>query len=201
MVTVAIFDYGVGNILSLKNSMEKAGACVEVIRRLEGECKYAGLLLPGVGHFDPAMRNMTRGPADLREYVGDHTPVLGICLGMEMMFESSSEGTERGLGIMGGSVVELPGTVTIPHMGWNNLEIKKQSRILEGIDDMSWVYYTHSYMARPASDGIILAESDYGTRIPAMVQEGNFVGAQFHPEKSAGAGRTILRNFLEWCRR
>ena len=198
MARVAIFDYGAGNIFSLKTSLEKAGATVDVITGLD-ENRYSGILLPGVGNFDPAMKSI-RGPTEFSEYVGD-TPVLGICLGMEMFFAKSQEGRERGLDIIDGEVVVLPDSLKVPHMGWNDLRIKRPGRLLEGVDDGSWMYFVHSYRAKPASDDVITAESDYGIRVPAVIEHDNFFGTQFHPEKSGRAGRTIIENFLGECRR
>ena len=202
MVSLAIFDYGAGNIFSLKNSLERSGAAVDVIASFDGPNTYDGLLLPGVGNFDPAIRSVAGTSQDrFRDYVGKATPVLGICLGMEMFFERSQEGTERGLGVIGGEVVLLPQSMKVPHMGWNSLEIKRPGKILEGVEDGSWVYFVHSYRAEPASGDVVTAESDYGIRVPAVVEQGNYFGTQFHPEKSGSTGRTMIRNFLRECRR
>ena len=143
---VAIFDYGAGNIFSLKNSLEKIGAQVDVITGLDKSREYSGLLLPGVGNFDPAIRSIRDySSTDFKDYVTQDMPVLGICLGMEMFFKKSEEGKEQGLDVMDGEVVLLPDTMKIPHMGWNNLEIKQQSNFLDGVKDDSWVYFVHSY--------------------------------------------------------
>ncbi len=162
MVKVAIFDYGAGNILSLKISLEKNGADVDVIRDFDKTDNYSGLVLPGVGNFDPAIRSIRDySKKTLSEFVGNQIPVLGICLGMEMFFEKSEEGKEAGLGILDGEVVLLPKTLKIPHMGWNNLRIKKQSKILEGVKDDSWVYFVHSYRTKPKNDDVTVADCDY----------------------------------------
>ena len=162
MVSVAIFDYGAGNIFSLKNSLEKIGATVNVITNFDDENMHSGLLLPGVGNFDPAMngiRNFSK--IQFKEYVGN-MPVLGICLGMEMFFGKSEEGKEKGLNVIDGEVIVLPSSMKVPHMGWNNLEIKKPGKILEGIENGSWAYFVHSYRVKPNSNDVITAESDYG---------------------------------------
>ena len=128
---VAIFDYGAGNIFSLKNSLEKNGAEVDIITGFDNLQKYSGLLLPGVGNFDPAIRSIRDYSAiDFNEYVSQDMPVLGICLGMEMFFEKSEEGKEKGLNVIDGEVVLLPTSMKIPHMGWNNLEIKQPSKFI-----------------------------------------------------------------------
>ena len=201
MVQVAIFDYGAGNIFSLKNSLEKAGALVDVITNFDKPNGYSGILLPGVGNFDPAIHSIRNfSKIQFQDYAGT-TPVLGICLGMEMFFEKSEEGKEKGLNVIDGEVVVLPPSMKVPHMGWNDLEIKKPGKILEGVDDGSWVYFVHSYRAKPVSDDVITAVSDYGIKVPAVVEHENFIGTQFHPEKSGKVGKIMIKNFLEECKR
>ncbi len=201
MVNLAIFDYGAGNIFSLKNSLEKTGATVDVITSFEKPNIYSGLLLPGVGNFDPAIRSICKSKTGFNDYVQDSTPVLGICLGMEMFFEKSEEGNEKGLGVIKGDVIILPSSMKVPHMGWNNLEIKKSGKILEGVKDDDWVYFVHSYMIKPINNDVITAESDYGIKVPAVVEQGNFFGTQFHPEKSGKVGKIMIQNFLDVCKK
>ncbi len=201
MVSVAIFDYGAGNIFSLKNSLEKIGATVDVITTFDDPNVYSGLLLPGVGNFDPAMNSIRDySKVKFRDYVGN-MPVLGICLGMEMFFEKSEEGKEKGLDVIDGEVVVLPSSMKVPHMGWNDLEIKKPGKILEGVEDGSWAYFVHSYRVKPNSNDVITAESDYGIKVPAVVECENFFGTQFHPEKSSIVGKIMLENFLKECKK
>ena len=202
MVSVAIFDYGAGNIFSLKNSLEKAGASVDVITNFDKSNEYSGLLLPGVGNFDPAIKSITEfSKTGFKDFTKDTIPVLGICLGMEMFFEKSEEGKEKGLGVMDGEVIVLPPSLKVPHMGWNDLEIKKPGKILEGVDDGSWVYFVHSYRVKPNSNDVITAESDYGIKVPAVVEQDNFFGTQFHPEKSGSVGKIMIKNFLDVCKK
>ena len=197
---VAIFDYGAGNIFSLRKSLEKNNAEVDIITNFDKSKEYSGLLLPGVGNFDPAIRSIRDYSAtDFKEYVGTNLPVLGICLGMEMFFEKSQEGKEKGLNILDGEVVILPDTMKIPHMGWNSLEIKRDSKILDGVDDGSWVYFVHSYRVKPQSDDLIIANTDYGIKVPALIEYDNFIGTQFHPEKSGKVGSMMIKNFLREC--
>ena len=201
MARVAIFDYGAGNIFSLKNSLEKVGATVDVITTFDDPNTYSGLLLPGVGNFDPAMNSIRSfSKTQFQEYVGN-MPVLGICLGMEMFFEKSEEGKEQGLNVIDGEVIILPPSMKVPHMGWNNLEIKKSGKILEGVKDGSWAYFVHSYRVKPNSNDVITAESDYGIKVPAVVEYDNFFGTQFHPEKSSTVGKIMLENFLKECKK
>ena len=199
---VAIFDYGAGNIFSLKNSLEKNGAQVDIITSLNKSKEYSGLLLPGVGNFDPAVRSIRDySSTDFQDYVGESMPVLGICLGMEMFFAKSEEGREQGLNVINGEVVLLPNTMKVPHMGWNNLEIKRQNNFLDGIDDGSWVYFVHSYMVKTKETELIVADTDYGIKVPAVIEQKNFIGTQFHPEKSGKIGSLMLSNFLSECKK
>jgi len=202
MVKVAIFDYGAGNIFSLKNSLEKSGANVDVITNFDNPNIYSGLLLPGVGNFDPAIKSITKfSKTGFRDFIKDSTPVLGICLGMEMFFEKSEEGKEKGLSVMDGEVIILPSSMKVPHMGWNDLEIKKSGKILEGVNNGSWVYFVHSYRVKPTSEDIITAQSDYGIKVPAVVEKDIFFGTQFHPEKSGKVGKIMIQNFLDVCKK
>ena len=197
---VAIFDYGAGNIFSLRKALEKNNAEVDIITNFDKSMEYAGLLLPGVGNFDPAIRSVRDYSAtDFKEYVGNDIPVLGICLGMEMFFEKSEEGKENGLNVLDGEVVILPDSMKIPHMGWNSLEIKRDSKILDGVDNGSWVYFVHSYRVKPKNNELIIADADYGIKIPAVIEQNNFIGTQFHPEKSGKVGQIMIKNFLREC--
>ena len=201
MVKVAIFDYGAGNIFSLKSSLEKNGADVQVITSLNHTNNYSGLLLPGVGNFDPAISSLNSSKKSFTEIVKNQIPVLGICLGMEMFFEKSEEGEASGLGILEGEVILLPNKFKIPHMGWNDLRIKKQNKLLEGVKEGSWVYFVHSYRAKPKNPDIIKADSDYGISVPAVIESGSLFGTQFHPEKSGKVGSIMINNFLRECKK
>ena len=202
MVRVAIFDYGAGNIFSLKNSLEKNNAEVDVITNFDNTDNYSGILLPGVGNFDPAIKSIRDYSATkFTDYVKNKIPVLGICLGMEMFFEKSQEGKEQGLGVIDGEVIVLPNSMKVPHMGWNSLDIHKDSKLLVDVDDGSWVYFVHSFRAKPDSDDVIIADSDYGIKVPAVVEKDNFFGTQFHPEKSGKVGKIMIKNFLNECKK
>ncbi len=201
MAKIAIFDYGAGNLLSLKSALERNGAeSVEIIYDLKDLDRFDGLVLPGVGNFDPAIRSIEKSSKDLDRAIDKGMPVMGICLGMEMLFERSEEGKLDGLKILEGDVVMLPkNKVKIPHMGWNNLEIKGKSKLLEGVPDQSWVYFVHSYRAAPKSSKLVVATSDYGVSVPAVIEKGNLIGVQFHPEKSGSVGSVMIKNFIEMC--
>ncbi len=201
LARIAIFDYGAGNLFSLKSSLERNGAeRVEIVHDLKDIDRFDGLVLPGVGNFDPAIRSMQACTPDLNRAIERGMPVMGICLGMEMLFNRSEEGTLDGLKILDGQVVMLPKSkVKIPHMGWNNLQIRKMSRFLRGVPDKAWVYFVHSYKAAPKSRGIVVATAEYGGNMPAVIEKGNLVGVQFHPEKSGDTGAVMIRNFIAMC--
>lgn len=204
MTKIAIFDYGAGNLFSLKSALERNGAKkVDIIYDMEDLEKYDGLVLPGVGNFDPAIQSIEKDARHLDSAIEKGMPVMGICLGMEMLFNKSEEGRLDGLKVLDGEVVMLPkGKVKVPHMGWNNLKIKgkSNSRFLRGIEDDSWVYFVHSYKTVPKDKKLVTASSDYGTTVPAVVERGNLVGVQFHPEKSGEVGARMIKNFLSMCR-
>lgn len=201
MTTIAIFDYGAGNLYSLKCSLERNGAKVSIVKTLENTKKFDGLILPGVGNFDPAIRSIEPFKKKFSDLIENKTPVLGICLGMEMLFNNSEEGELEGLKILDGVVSMLPKKkVKIPHMGWNNLEIiHKDSKILKGIRNESWVYFVHSYHIIPVNREIVIAKSKYGKDIPVVIEKDNIFGTQFHPEKSGTDGERIIKNFLNVC--
>ena len=203
MVNVAIFDYGAGNLFSLKAALERNGAeNVIIIHDMKSLDKFDGLVLPGVGNFDPAVKSIEPyKDIFIKSIEEDFMPILGICLGMEMLFNHSEEGTRDGLKILDGKVIILPKKkVKVPHMGWNNLEIiKKETKLLQGIKDGSWAYFVHSYLIVPENESIVSATSQYGVNVPAIVEEGNLYGTQFHPEKSGKLGAIIMKNFLNVC--
>jgi imidazole glycerol-phosphate synthase subunit HisH len=202
MVKVAIFDYGAGNLFSLKAALQRNGAQnVLIIHDMNGVDKFDGLVLPGVGNFDPAVKSIEPYKEIFSRSIEDFMPILGICLGMEMLFSDSEEGTREGLKILDGKVIMLPKKkVKVPHMGWNNVEItKKESKLIQGIKDGSWAYFVHSYRIVPRNNSIVAATSEYGINIPAVIEEGNLFGTQFHPEKSGKLGAIIIKNFLNVC--
>ena len=202
MVKVAIFDYGAGNLFSLKAALQRNGAQnVLIIHDMKDLDKFDGLVLPGVGNFDPAVKSIEPYKEIFSKSIEDFMPILGICLGMEMLFSDSEEGTREGLKILDGKVIMLPKKkVKVPHMGWNNLEItKKESKLIQGIEDGSWAYFVHSYHIVPRNHSIVTATSEYGINIPAVVEEDNLFGTQFHPEKSGKLGAIIIKNFLNVC--
>jgi imidazole glycerol-phosphate synthase subunit HisH len=205
MTKIAIFDYGAGNLFSLKSALERNEAkndvIVDIIYNLKELSKFDGLVLPGVGNFDPAIKSIKGSASHLVKAIDNSMPVLGICLGMEILFDKSEEGRFEGLKILDGVVIMLPkGKVKIPHMGWNNLQIKDKSKLLKGVKDDSWIYFVHSYKTVPKDRRIVVATSDYGVSIPAVIEKGNLIGVQFHPEKSGNVGALMIKNFIELCK-
>jgi len=202
MIKIALFDYGAGNIFSLKQSLLRGGAeVVDVTRSLLKLNEYDGLVLPGVGNFDSAISSMKGDISLLKLAIRDKLPVLGICLGLEMLFDKSEEGSLEGLKLLDGNVLLLPKKIVkVPHMGWNNLEIIQQGKLLRDIPDNSWVYFVHSYHISPRDKTIVTATSKYGKKLEVAIEKENLFGTQFHPEKSGTVGAQIIKNFLTVCK-
>ena len=202
MTKIAIFDFGAGNLFNLHQSLLRNGAhTVNVVRTLELLEKYDGLVLPGVGNFDSAISSIQKDSALLNNAVDNGMPILGICLGLEMLFNKSEEGILDGLKLLDGDVLMLPKKkVKVPHIGWNNLRIvKRENNLLKGIPQDSWVYFVHSYHIEPEDQNLIAAVTDYGSKLPVVIERSNIFGTQFHPEKSGKIGAEIMRNFIKIC--
>jgi glutamine amidotransferase len=202
MTKIAIFDFGAGNLFNLHQSLLRNGAhSVDIIRTLEELEKYDGLVLPGVGNFDNAISSIQRDAVSLNMAVDKGMPILGICLGLEMLFNKSEEGILDGLKILEGDVLMLPKQkVKVPQIGWNNLTIvKRASNLLKGIPQDSWVYFVHSYHIQPEDKNLIAAIADYGSILPVVIERSNLFGTQFHPEKSGKVGAQIVKNFIKIC--
>ena len=197
---IAIIDYGAGNIFSVKNALDYLGLENSLVSDAESIKSADAVILPGVGAFPAAMEKLgNSGLIDVIKEEAKRKPFLGICLGMQMLFEKGYEFEEcDGLGLISGSVrfMDEPDLI-IPHMGWNKLEKLNDCPLLNGLGDNEYVYFVHSYKAECADENIA-AYSEYGGRVPALVFDGKFVyGAQFHPEKSGDTGLKILKNFGE----
>ena len=198
-----IIDYGVGNLFSLRSSFHKIGVEVEVSSEALTIASADRLILPGVGAFGDAIEKLRASGLDrvlcARAEAG--VPILGICLGMQLLFEKSYEyGEHTGLGLLKGSVVPMAGVIPenlkIPHIGWNALHFRKRSKLFRYIKEGDCVYFVHSYFASRCEDSVI-ATAEYGEELTAAVEQGNVMGCQFHPEKSGDVGLAILRAFCE----
>ena len=197
---IAIIDYGAGNIFSVKNALDYLGLPGELTADPEKIRKADALILPGVGAFPSAMQMLhDSGLTDVIREESHKKPFLGICLGMQLIFEKGYEFEEcDGLGLVPGKVekIEAPGMV-IPHMGWNSIHLQNEGRLFKGISQESYVYFVHSYYLKAEEEEIIKATTEYSTHIHASVEKGNLFACQFHPEKSSDLGLAILKNFAE----
>lgn len=197
MKQIAIIDYGMGNLRSVQKSFEYIGLNAILTQDPTQVEKAAAAVLPGVGAFADAMQALTKTGMDdcIRAFTASGRPFLGICLGMQMLFEKSYEGGEfTGLGLLPGQVVPIPPQRKVPHMGWNQLAITQDTPLLAGLPEKSFVYFVHSFYA-DAPDEVVTAVCDYGMTITAAVGRDNIMATQFHPEKSGAVGLQILRNF------
>jgi imidazole glycerol-phosphate synthase subunit HisH len=199
-----VVDYGAGNLLSVQRRLVSVGATVVVSSNPEEIAKASKIILPGVGHFGQAMDNLRRGGLveALNEAVLTRgVPILGICLGMQLMASSSTEGETRGLGWFSGSVVRFQVSdrlrFKVPHMGWNQVRRSKDSPLIDEIPDDSEFYFVHSYHYLPEGEGDALLTSEYGYPFTCGIARDNIHGVQFHPEKSHEAGMKMLRNFVQ----
>jgi glutamine amidotransferase len=201
---IAVVDYGMGNRRSVEKALEHVGACA-CVSSDEASLRAAdGLVIPGVGAFPRAMDNLRARGLDtlVRECLAAGTPVLGICLGMQLAFERSSElGGADGLGIVAGDVRALdPGSLKLPHIGWNEVRFRERpSALIAGLPSSCAFYHVHSYAPVPTREEDVLGTASYGASFVTAVQAGSFYGVQFHPEKSSAAGLRVLANFVRIC--
>lgn len=199
---IAMIDYDAGNIKSVEKALHKLGQETVITRDRELLLKADKVILPGVGAFGDAMGHLKEyGLVEvIHEIVEKKTPFLGICLGLQLLFERSDEapGVE-GLGILKGEILRIPDKegLKIPHMGWNSLELQNDGRLFKGIEGNPYVYFVHSYYLKAEEEGIVKAVTEYSTRIHASVEKDNVFACQFHPEKSSETGLHILKNFAE----
>lgn len=196
---IAIIDYDAGNLKSVEKALVSLGQKVIVTRDREEILSADKVILPGVGAFGDAMAKLQSYHLvdTIKEVVANQTPFLGICLGLQLMFERSEEAPGiEGLGLLKGEIVRFPETgLKIPHIGWNSLEITPGATLFKGIPNQSYVYFVHSYYLKAADESIVAASTEYATHVHASVEQGNIFACQFHPEKSSDVGLKILSNF------
>ncbi|MCM2536080.1 imidazole glycerol phosphate synthase subunit HisH [Neobacillus pocheonensis] len=198
---IGIVDYGMGNLFSVSKALERLGANFFISSEKKDLLGADALLLPGVGSFRDAMERLQVDT--IKEFAASGKPLLGICLGMQLLFENSEEnGLTKGLGLLPGSVRRFPGRTSegeqykVPHMGWNRLEFVKSSPILKNLEE-DYVYFVHSYFVNAENSNVLLAKADYHKQVSAVVGRDNIFGMQFHPEKSSKLGMALLNNFLQ----
>ena len=202
-MSIAIIDYGAGNLRSVEKAFQKVGVAAEVTKDKNTIRGAKGIVFPGVGSFDAAIKELRNLSLEgvIGEAIALGKPFLGICLGMQHLFESSEEGKEKGLALLPGTVKKFNfaggpwSNLSIPHMGWNRLLIKHKAPIFDGIEDGAMFYFAHSYYAAPQDEQIVATRTDYGPEFASAVWKGNIYGIQFHPEKSGAAGLKVLANF------
>lgn len=197
----AIIDYDAGNLRSVEKAIALLGGDPVITRDRETILKADHVILPGVGAFGDAMEKLNQyGLTEVvREVAQAGIPLIGICLGMQLLFERSDESDGvSGIGVLEGDIIKIPDTpgLKIPHMGWNSLDIRPGTRLYEGIENGSYVYFVHSYYLKARDEAIVAASTEYGCHIHASVESRNVFGCQFHPEKSSTVGLSILKNFL-----
>jgi imidazole glycerol-phosphate synthase subunit HisH len=198
---IGIVDYGMGNLFSVSKALERLGAEYFISADHSELLNADGLIIPGVGSFRDAMERLQVNT--IKEYAATGKPLLGICLGMQLLFESSEEnGLTEGLGLLPGSVQRFPGqtpegeSYKVPHMGWNKLEFVKESPLTKSLEE-DYVYFVHSYFVDAKNSDVLIAKADYHEQVSAVVGKDNIMGMQFHPEKSSKLGMALLNNFLQ----
>ena len=195
MREIFILDYGVGNLLSLKFAFEKTGLKVKIVTPTQKLANADAIALPGVGNFSAAAKALNPVKDELVNIVDSGKPILGICLGLQLFFESSEEGPGQGLAFFKGKDIRLTGPVKIPHMGWNTIQKVNQNELFEDVDDGAYVYFVHSLYPVPVDKEIICTQTEYSQVFTSAIANKNIYGTQFHPEKSGDIGLKILKNF------
>ncbi|MDG1845777.1 MAG: imidazole glycerol phosphate synthase subunit HisH [Acidimicrobiales bacterium] len=202
MPTIAVLDYGIGNLRSAQKALERVGAQAVLTADPLVVRSVDGVVLPGVGNFGKCIDALRRTGVDrmVLDTIEDGRPFLGICIGMQLLFEQSEESpSHKGLGVFQGGVKILSSEVKRPQMQWNSIKVHKPTQMLKGLDG-EWLYFVHSYAADIATDSeIVAATCEYGGQLIAAVQEENVFATQFHPEKSSSTGSTFLQNFVKSC--
>ncbi len=199
---VAVLDYGIGNLRSAEKALQHLGADAALTADPDDVRAARGVVLPGVGAFGACMRALRRSglEAVARDAATDGRPFLGVCIGMQMLFDGSDEDPgEPGLGVVEGRVTRLPASERLPHIGWNTLHRADGSRLLASLPEPAWLYFVHSYAPEPADDSVVAAWCEYGRRFAAAIERGPLWATQFHPEKSGVGGLALMRSFVDAC--
>jgi glutamine amidotransferase len=197
VIRIAVADYGAGNLVSIARALEVVGAEPVLVRDAEALRGADALIVPGVGAAGPAMDRLRRRALvePIRAWIAAGRPYLGICLGLQLLFEASDEDGAATLGIFAGRTIKLAGAPTLPHIGWNTVELPGRQPLFDGIGSGTAFYFVHSYVAAPDDPGLVIAEAEHGSRFPAAIARGNLLGVQFHPERSGTDGLRLLANF------
>jgi glutamine amidotransferase len=201
MSIASVVDYGVGNLFSMTNALRKTGLIVEVVKDPGKIEPTDAIILPGVGNFGAAADKLRVFKEPILNEIENGTPILGSCLGMQLLFEESEESSGEGLRLLGGWVRRFTGNLKVPHMGWNMIRALRDSPLLEDIPDNTYFYFVHSFYPFPADPRVVLAVTEYGVEFTSIVEKDQVYGTQFHPEKSGQAGATLLHNFSRIIRR
>jgi glutamine amidotransferase len=201
MVEIALIDYGIGNLFSVECALKNTGLKMRLVSSPQELGKADAVVLPGVGNFKVASENIQPFKSTIVGLLEEGASLLGVCLGMQLLFEESEESAGKGLSLLRGKVVHLPREVKTPHIGWNTLKILRQNELLNGIDEDSYFYFVHSYYPAPVDQQVAVATTDYGLDFTSVLASGNIYATQFHPEKSGKEGAQILQNFAEIVKR
>lgn len=199
---IKIINYGAGNLFSIKKALETiSNGSVNIVSRAESLYSTDVIILPGVGNFTTAVKviNKLRGP--IVKLVNDNCLLVGICLGMQLLFNRSEEGYGLGLSLIDGDVVKLPNIVKTPHIGWNTIKKMGTSIIFDSLSETFYGYFAHSYYSKPLNTSVVIAETEYGITFPSIIEHNNIIGFQFHPEKSGRNGYILLSNALKMAKR
>ncbi|MDA0302305.1 MAG: imidazole glycerol phosphate synthase subunit HisH [Chloroflexi bacterium] len=204
MADVVIVDYGAGNLRSVARAVAHAGVEADVTANAGAIAGASALILPGVGAAADTMKNLREGGLDgpIRDYIASGRPFLGVCMGMQALFEvSEEEGEHPCLGVLGGRIVRFPHGMTVPHMGWNTVHVERDHPVFEGIPQDAYFYFVHSYHPVPSDAEVVIGQTEYvGVTFPAVVGRDNVIATQFHPEKSGASGLRLYANFLRLAR-